>query len=223
MSMKDFIQILTRDLKVALRRWSELCNPLIFFLIVASLFPLAISPEASDLRGVGTGVLWISALLSSLLALDGLFRDDAEDGSMEQLVLSPVPLTIVIAAKILAHWLITGLPLVVIAPVIALSYYMPFDALTTLILALILATPTLSVLGAIGAALTVGLRRGGPIVGLLVLPLTGPVLIFGTLATDLAVQGESAAGPLYLLGALLALAIALGPLATSAAVRSSLE
>ena len=223
MNMRGFIQILTRDLKVALRRWSELCNPLIFFLIVASLFPLAISPEASDLKEVGTGVLWISALLSSLLALDGLFRDDAEDGSMEQLVLSPISLTIIIAAKILAHWLITGLPLVVIAPVIALSYYMPVDALTTLILALILATPTLSVLGAIGAALTVGLRRGGPIVGLLVLPLTGPVLIFGTLATDLAVQGESAAGPLYLLGALLALAIALGPLATSAAVRVSLE
>ena len=221
--MKGFIQILTRDLKVALRRWSELCNPLIFFLIVASLFPLAISPEASDLKEVGTGVLWISALLSSLLALDGLFRDDAEDGSMEQLVLSPISLTIIIAAKILAHWLITGLPLVVIAPVIALSYYMPVDALTTLILALILATPTLSVLGAIGAALTVGLRRGGPIVGLLVLPLTGPVLIFGTLATDLAVQGESAAGPLYLLGALLALAVVLGPLATSAAVRVSLE
>jgi len=222
-NMRGFIQILTRDLKVALRRWSELCNPLIFFLIVASLFPLAISPEASDLKEVGTGVLWISALLSSLLALDGLFRDDAEDGSMEQLVLSPISLTIIIAAKILAHWLITGLPLVVIAPVIALSYYMPVDALTTLILALILATPTLSVLGAIGAALTVGLRRGGPIVGLLVLPLTGPVLIFGTLATDLAVQGESAAGPLYLLGALLALAVVLGPLATSAAVRVSLE
>ncbi len=221
--MKDFIQVLTRDLKVALRRWSELCNPLIFFLIVASLFPLAISPEASDLKRVGTGVLWISALLSSLLALDGLFRDDAEDGSMEQLILSPVPLTIVITAKMLAHWLITGLPLVVIAPVVALSYYMPLDTLTTLILALVLATPTLSVLGAIGAALTVGLRRGGPIVGLLVLPLTGPVLIFGTRATDLAVQGESAAGPLYLLGALLALAIALGPLATSAAIRVSLE
>ena len=221
--MKGFIQVLTRDLKVALRRWSELCNPLIFFLIVASLFPLAISPEASDLKQVGTGVLWISALLSSLLALDGLFRDDAEDGSMEQLILSPVPLTIVITAKMLAHWLITGLPLVVIAPVVALSYYMPLDTLTTLILALILATPTLSVLGAIGAALTVGLRRGGPIVGLLVLPLTGPVLIFGTRATDLAVQGESAAGPLYLLGALLALAVALGPLATSAAVRVSLE
>ena len=221
--MKGFIQVLTRDLRVALRRWSELCNPLIFFLIVASLFPLAISPEASDLKQVGTGVLWISALLSSLLALDGLFRDDAEDGSMEQLILSPIPLTIVITAKMLAHWLITGLPLVVIAPVVALSYYMPLDTLTTLILALILATPTLSVLGAIGAALTVGLRRGGPIVGLLVLPLTGPVLIFGTRATDLAVQGESAAGPLYLLGALLALAVALGPLATSAAVRVSLE
>ena len=221
--MNGFIQVLTRDLKVALRRWSELCNPLIFFLIVASLFPLAISPEASDLKRVGTGVLWISALLSSLLALDGLFRDDAEDGSMEQLILSPVPLTIVVTAKMLAHWIITGLPLVIVAPVVALSYYMPLDTLTTLILALILATPTLSVLGAIGAALTVGLRRGGPIVGLLVLPLTGPVLIFGVRATDLAVQGESAAGPLYLLGALLALAVALGPLATSAAVRVSLE
>ncbi|MGE4657900.1 MAG: heme exporter protein CcmB [Gammaproteobacteria bacterium] len=221
--MQGFIQVLVRDLKVAMRRWSELWNPLIFFLIVASLFPLAISPEASELGRTGTGVLWVSALLSSLLALDGLFRADTDDGSIEQLILSPLPLTITVVAKMLAHWLITGLPLVAVAPLIALSFYMPLEALPTLVLALALATPTLSVLGAIGAALTVSLRGGGAIVGLLVLPLTSPILIFGTRATDLAVQGDSAAGPLYLLGALLALAVALGPLAVSAAIRVGLE
>ena len=215
--------VLRRDLRLAFRRWSELATPLMFFVIVASLFPLAASPGIAQLRDAGGAVLWMSALLSSLLALDGLFRADAEDGSLEQLILSPVPLGLIVLAKILAHWIVSGVPLVVLAPMLALSFYLPVDALPTLIVALALATPTLSVLAAIGAALTVTLRGGGAIIGLLVLPLTAPVLIFGTRATELAISGESVLGPLYLLAALAVFALSVGPLAASAAVRVAME
>ena len=216
-------QILQRDLRLAFRRWSELATPLIFFVIIASLFPLAASPDEAQLRQIGSAVLWMSALLSSLLALDGLFRADAEDGSMEQLILSPAPLGLIVLAKIVAHWTVSGLPLLVLAPLVALSFYLPVAAVPSLIAALALATPTLSVLAAIGAALTVSLRAGGTIIGLLILPLTGPVLIFGTRATELAAQGESVAGPLYLLAALAVLAVSLGPVIAAAAVRTALE
>jgi len=221
--MESFLLILRRDFRLAFRRWSELATPLMFFVIVASLFPLAASPDASQLRDSGSAVLWMSALLSSLLALDGLFRADAEDGSMEQLILSPAPLGLIVLAKILAHWVVSGVPLLLLAPLIALSFYLPADALPTLIIALALATPTLSVLAAIGAALTVSARGGGAIIGLLVLPLTAPVLIFGTRATELAVTGESTLGPLYLLAALAVFALSLGPLAASAAVKVAME
>lgn len=215
--------ILRRDLRLAFRRWSELATPLIFFVIIASLFPLAATPGEDQLRGIGAAVIWMSALLSSLLALDGLFRADSEDGSMEQLLLAPAPLGLVVLAKIVAHWAVSGLPLLVLAPLVAMSFYLPLAALPELIAALALATPTLSVLAAVGAALTVSLRAGGTIVGLLILPLTGPVLIFGTRATELAALGESVAGPLYLLASLAVLAISLGPLITAAAVRTALE
>jgi len=221
--MGGLMLVLRRDLRLAFRRWSELATPLMFFVIVASLFPLAASPGIAQLRDAGGAVLWMSALLSSLLALDGLFRADAEDGSLEQLILSPVPLGLIVLAKILAHWIVSGVPLVVLAPMLALSFYLPVDALPTLIVALALATPTLSVLAAIGAALTVTLRGGGAIIGLLVLPLTAPVLIFGTRATELAVSGESVLGPLYLLAALAVFALSVGPLAASAAVRVAME
>ena len=217
------LQILQRDLRLAFRRWSELATPLIFFVIIASLFPLAASPDEAQLRQIGSAVLWMSALLSSLLALDGLFRADAEDGSMEQLILSPAPLGLIVLAKIAAHWTVSGLPLLVLAPLVALSFYLPVAAVPSLIAALALATPTLSVLAAIGAALTVSLRAGGTIIGLLILPLSGPVLIFGTRATELAAQGESVAGPLYLLAALAVLAVSLGPVIAAAAVRTALE
>lgn len=218
-----FLRILERDLRLAFRRWSELATPLIFFVIIASLFPLAISPGEARLRSAGSAVLWMSALLSSLLALDGLFRDDAEDGSMEQLILSPAPLALIVLAKIVAHWAASGLPLLVVAPLLALSFYLPPVAAPGLIAALALATPTLSVLAAIGAALTVSLRSGGTIIGLLILPLTSPVLIFGARATELAAQGEPVAGPLYLLAALAVFAVSLGPLVAAAAVRTALE
>lgn len=221
--MDVFLLILRRDLKITFRRWGELATPLIFFVIVASLFPLALSPEEAQLRASGTGFLWIAALLSSLLALDGLFRNDLQDGSMEQLALSPAPLALIVLAKTLAHWLVSGVPLLVLAPFLALSFYLPVEALPTLVGALALATPTLSVLAALGAALTVSVRGGGAIIGLLVLPLTAPVLIFGARATDLAVHGESTLGPLYLLAALAVLALSLGPLACAAALRVGLE
>ena len=221
--MSDLANIIRRDLNIALRHWSELANPLVFFAIVATLFPLALSPDMSQLRDVGMGVLWVSALLSSILALDGLFRSDADDGSMEQLVLSPIPLSITVLGKTIAHWLVSGLPLVIVSPLVAMAFYLPVEAYGTLVTALLLATPTLSILGAIGAALTVTLKRGGGLLGLLILPLTSPVLIFGARATDLAAQGESAAGPLYLLAALAALGLSLGPLASAAALRVGLE
>jgi len=221
--MSVFTRMLERDLKLAMRRWSEFATPLIFFVIISSLFPFALSPEVAALRSAGTGVLWIAALLSSLLALDGLFRTDMDDGSMEQLILSPASLGLLVFAKICAHWVVSGLPLILIAPVLALSFYLPAESLPTLMFALLLATPTLSALAAIGAALTVGLRSGGTLIGLLVLPLTAPVLIFGTRATDMAVHGESALGPLYLLGALAAFSLSLAPLASAAAIRVSVE
>ena len=217
------LHILRRDLRLAFRRWSELATPLIFFVIIASLFPLAATPDEAQLRSIGAAVIWMSALLSSLLALDGLFRADSEDGSMEQLLLAPAPLGLVALAKIVAHWAVSGVPLLVLAPLVAMSFYLPLAALPELIAALALATPTLSVLAAIGAALTVSLRAGGTIIGLLILPLTGPVLIFGTRATELAALGESVAGPLYLLASLAVLAVSLGPLITAAAVRTALE
>lgn len=221
--MSAFNAVLMRDLRVAFRRWSELAHPLIFFIIVVTLFPLALSPTTAQLRDVGTGVLWVAALLSSLLALDGLFRADADDGSLEQLLLSPAPATIMVLAKVAAHTLVTLVPLILLVPLSALSFNIPLTALPTLALALLLATPTLSVLVALGAALTVSLRRGGSIVGLLVLPLAGPLLIFGTRATDLSINGEPTAAPLLFLGALAALAVSLGPLAIAAAVKVGLE
>lgn len=217
------LHILRRDLRLAFRRWSELATPLIFFVIIASLFPLAATPDEAQLRSIGAAVIWMSALLSSLLALDGLFRADSEDGSMEQLILAPAPLGLVVLAKIVAHWAVSGVPLLVLAPLVAMSFYLPLSALPELIAALTLATPTLSVLAAIGAALTVSLRAGGTIIGLLILPLTGPVLIFGTRATELAALGEPVTGPLYLLASLAVLAVSLGPLITAAAVRTALE
>ena len=221
--LEVLLHILRRDLRLAFRRWSELATPLIFFVIIASLFPLAATPDEAQLRSIGAAVIWMSALLSSLLALDGLFRADTEDGSMEQLILAPAPLGLVVLGKIVAHWAVSGVPLLVLAPLVAMSFYLPLAALPELIAALALATPTLSVLAAIGAALTVSLRAGGTIIGLLILPLTGPVLIFGARATELAALGESVAGPLYLLASLAVLAVSLGPLVTAAAVRAALE
>lgn len=221
--MSAFRAVVARDLKLSFRRWSELTNPLIFFAIVTSMFPLALSPDSTQMTTIGIGVLWVAALLSSLLTLDALFRNDAEDGSLEQLLLSPVPLGITVLAKITAHWLVSSLPLIAVAPLVALAFNLPLAALPTLLAALLLATPTLSVLSAVGAALTLGAKSSGSIIGLLVLPLATPLLIFGARATDLATYGEATAGPLYLLAAMAVLAITVGPLAVAAALRVGVE
>jgi heme exporter protein B len=212
-----------RDLRLAFRRWQQLAHPVAFFVMVATLFPLALSPEPSLLRNIAPGVVWVAALLSSLLALDMLLRADLEDGTLEQLTISGQPLAWLLLAKTLAHWLLSGLPLVIAAPVMAMALAAPGEASAVLMLALALGTGVLSFLGSVGAALTLGTRRGSVLLSLLVLPLAMPALIFGARATDLAMRGEDASGPLWLLAAMLVLAATLAPLAASTAVRISLE
>jgi heme exporter protein B len=221
--MKALAAVVRRDFRVALRRWGQLANPLVFFAIVATLFPLALSPDSEQLRGIGIGVLWVAALLASLLMLDALFQSDVDDGSMDQLLLSPTPLVGVVLARTAVHWCVTGVPLIAIAPLVALAFYLPLSVLPVLLASLIFGTATLSAFGAIGASLTVNLKFGGGLLGLLILPLTVPVLIFGSRATDMALHGESAAGPLYLLAAMMMLAVSLAPLATAAAIRTMME
>ena len=215
--------IVSRDLRLAMRHWDEVLQPLMFFVIVTTLFPLAISPSLDELRRIAPGVLWVAAMLSSLLALESLFRPDVEDGSMEQWALSGQPLAVMLLAKTLTHWLLSGLPMVLMAPVVSYALGMSSSAWPVVIGSLALGTGALSVLGAIGAALTVGVRRGSVLLALLVLPLEMPVLIFGARAIDLAMHGESAAGPLNLLAAVLLLFVSLGPLAMAAAMRISVE
>ncbi len=215
--------IVSPDLRLAMRHWDQVVQPLMFFVIVTTLFPLAISPSLDELRRIAPGVLWVAAMLSSLLALESLFRPDVEDGSMEQWALSGQPLAVMLLAKTLTHWLLSGLPMVLMAPVVSYALGMSSSAWPVVIGSLALGTGALSVLGAIGAALTVGVRRGSVLLALLVLPLEMPVLIFGARAIDLAMHGESAAGPLNLLAAVLLLFVSLGPLAMAAAMRISVE
>lgn len=218
-----FIATLKRELQLALRRRSDLVNPLIFFLMVATLFPLGVSPEPTLLAILAPGVVWVAALLATLLAMDSLFRSDFEDGSLEQILLSPQPLFVVVLGKVLAHWMMTGLPLTLMAPLLGVMLFLPAEGMTGLMLSLLIGTPTLSLVGAIGAALTVGLRKGGVLISLLVLPLYIPVLIFGTAAVEAALTGLPVGGHLALLGALLALGLALAPLAIAAALRISVS
>lgn len=212
-----------RDLLLAFRRREQALQPVVFFVMVTTLFPLALSPELADLRRVAGGVLWVAALLASLLALEYLFRADHEDGTLEQLLLSGQPLALLATARTAAHWTVSGLPLVVASPVLAVTLGVPAPALWTVAMSLALGTGILSALGAVGAALTVGVRRGGTLLSLLVLPLAMPALIFGARAVDLAIHGETARGPLLLLAAMCVLTVTLAPFATGAALRISAE
>lgn len=221
--MRTLGHIVARDVLLAMRRRADVATTLFFFVIVASLFPLGVGPEPKLLRAMAPGILWVAALLASMLSLGRLFDADYADGSLEQLMLVPEPLALVVIGKVMAHWLISGLPLVLIAPVIALQFDLPAGSLGTLLLALLLGTPLLSLIGAIGAALTVGVRGGGVLVSLLVLPLYVPVLIFGAGAVDASATGMDASGHLSILGALLLLGMVLAPWATAAALRISLE
>ncbi|MBI2379398.1 MAG: heme exporter protein CcmB [Gammaproteobacteria bacterium] len=217
--MHAFVAVLRRDLLLALRRRGDSLNPLLFFVLAVTLFPLGIGPEPQRLAEVAPGVLWVAALLATLLSLDSLFRADHEDGALEQLMLMPQPLSVLVLAKILAHWLVSGLPLLLMSPLLGVVLHLPEASFGALFLGLALGTPVLSLVGAIGAALTVGLRRGGMLLSLLVLPLYVPVLIFGAGAVAQAGMGLSYAGQLAMLGALLALSLSLAPLACAAALR----
>ncbi|WP_336983426.1 MULTISPECIES: heme exporter protein CcmB [unclassified Cedecea] len=214
-------RIFWRELQVVFRRGAEIANPLWFFLIVITLFPLGIGPEPQLLVRIAPGVIWVAALLASLMAMDKLFRDDFQDGSLEQLMLLPVPLPLVVLAKVTAHWVVTGLPLLLLSPLAALLLGLDFYGWQVMATTLLLGTPTLSFLGAPGVGLTVGLKRGGVLLSLLVLPLTIPLLIFATAAMDAASMHLPVEGYMAILGALLAGSATLSPFATAAALRVS--
>ena len=214
---------LRRDLLLVVRRKSEVLTALFFFVIVSSLFPLGIGPEPALLRKIAPGVLWVGALLATMLGLQRMFAADHADGTLEQMALSPTPLVWLVVGKIAAHWLVSGLPLVLIAPMLGLQFDLDASALGVLVLALLLGTPLLSLIGAIGAALTLGVRGGGVLLSLLVLPLYVPALIFGAGAVEAHISGMGAQGHLSLLAALLALAAFFAPWATTAALRIALE
>jgi|TARA_Y100001968_G_scaffold327867_1_gene373828 heme exporter protein B len=214
---------LKRDLTLMLRRRGEVLNPLVFFALVITLFPIGISPDPELLASIAPGLLWVAALLAALLSLDSLFRSDYDDGSLEQLLLAPQPLAALGLAKVAVHWLLTGLPLALMAPLLGIMLSLPAGSYAVLALSLALGTASLSLIGAIGAALTVGLARGGVLLSLLVLPLYIPVLIFGAGAVQAAIFGEGIAAHLAILGALLALALMLAPWAIAASLRISIN
>lgn len=215
--------IISRDLRLALRRRSDIVSALFFFVIVVSLFPLGVGPEPELLRKLAPGVLWVAALLSTLLSLPRLFADDHRDGTLEQLALAPQPLGLIVLGKVFAHWLVSGLPLTLLAPVLGIQFDLSSEALWTLAFSLLIGTPALSGIGAIGAALTLGVRGSGVLLSLLVLPLYIPVLIFGAGAVDAAVTGFGAQAHLSLLGALTLGGVFFAPWPTAAALRIALE
>jgi len=215
--------VVGRDLLIALRHRTDVLTTFFFLVIVVSLFPLGVGPEADTLREIAPGVMWVSALLAAMLSLARMFGTDYADGSLEQLVLTPQPLLVLVMAKVAAHWLTTGLPLVLIAPVLGLQFDLPADSLATLVWSLLIGTPVLSLIGAVGAALTLGVRGGAALTSLLVLPLYVPVLIFGAGAVTATVTGAGAVGHLSLLGAMLMIALVFAPWASAVALRISLE
>ncbi|MBM3733913.1 MAG: heme exporter protein CcmB [Acidimicrobiia bacterium] len=221
--MNPFFAIVRRDARLAFRQGTDTLMTLAFFVIAVVLFPFGVGPEPNVLARIGGGVVWVAALLASMLALERLFQADYEDGGLELLALAPMPLSAVALAKVLAHWLATGLPLAVAAPALGVMMNVPGDVFPVLIGALLLGTPTLSLIGAIGAGLILGARRGGVLLALLVLPLFIPVLVFGVSAVEMAAQGLSPAASLLILGGMFLAALALAPWAAAAAIRQALE
>lgn len=221
--MSRFAAIVRRDLRLALRQGMDSVMVVAFFVIAVVLFPFGVGPEPNVLARISAGVIWVAALLASMLALERLFQTDYEDGSLDLLALAPVPLEVVVTAKVIAHWLTTGLPLIVAAPLLAFLLNMGADGLWALVAALALSTPTLSLIGAVGAGLILGARRGGMLLSLLVLPLYIPILIFGVAAVDAAVAGFAVRPQFLVLAGLLLTALALAPWAGAAAVRQALE
>jgi heme exporter protein B len=215
--------VLARDLTLAMRRRADVLGSLFFFVIVVSLFPLGVGPEIKTLRMIAPGIVWVAALLACMLSLARLFAADYADGTLEHFLLSPDPLFVLVIGKVLAHWLVSGLPLVLMTPVLVLQFDLPIDSISVLAVSLLLGTPVLSLIGAVGAALTLGLRGGGTLLSLLVLPLYVHVLIFGAGAVEASASGLGAWPHLSLLGACLALALLFGPWATAVALRISME
>lgn len=218
---QGFAALLRRDLLIAFRQRSDLVNPLFFFIMVIALFPLGLGPEKSLLEKIAPGVIWIAALLSTLLSVDSLFRQDFEDGALELALLSPQPLFMLVLGKVVAHWLVAALPLILISPVLGAMLFMDGNTLQATLFSLLLGTPVLSMISAIGAALTVGLRKGGVLVAIIALPLYVPVLIFGTGAVQAASMGMPWGGQLAILGTFLILALTLAPAAIAAGLRIS--
>ena len=212
---------LALELRLAYRRRSELVNPLIFFLMVCALFPLAITPDHQELQKVAPGVIWVAAVLATLLSLDMLFRHDFDEGTLEQMLFSKQPLYLLVLVKVLAYWLLTGLPLVLMSPLLATMFYLPVDAYLTLMLSLLIGTPVLCLVGSIAAALTVSIKKSGLILSLLTMPLFMPVLIFGSSAVVASSQGLPSKGQLVLLLAFLVMGAVFAPLATATAIRIS--
>ncbi|MDP2176963.1 heme exporter protein CcmB [Methylicorpusculum sp.] len=222
-TLNAFVAIVRRDLLLAYRHRAELINPLAFFVLVVTLFPLGVGAEVELLKRIAPGVIWVAALLASLLTMDSLFRSDFEDGSLELMVMSPHPLSVLVLGKVTAHWLLSGAPLSLVAPLLAMMFNMDAEAIKILLLTLLLGTPVLSLIGAIAVALTVGLRKGGVLLAILVLPLYVPVLIFASNAVDAAMAGFPVSGQLYMMSAMLFLAITLTPWPTAAALKMSLS
>lgn len=222
-TLNAFLSVLRRDLLIAFRNRSEALNPLMFFVLVTLLFPLGIGPSPNLLQTIAPGVLWVAALLSALLSLDSLFRSDYQDGTLEQLVLGSQPLAIMVIARVVAHWLMSAVPLLLLSPVLAVSLNLSPNAMGTLIITLLLGTPIFSFIGAIGVALTVGLKSSGMLLALLIIPLYIPVLIFGAGAVDAAGAGLSVTGQIYILASLLMLSLTLAPIAIAAALRMSVS
>ena len=218
-----FLSLLKRDLRLAFRHKSEILNPLFFFVIVVTLFPLGISPEKQTLAEIGPGIIWVAALLAAMLSLDSLFRSDFDDGTLELMLLSEYPLSVMVLAKIIVHWLITGFPIIIFSPLLGTVMFLSPDAIVTLMITLLHGTPILRLKGAIGMALVVALKRGGMLLSLLVLPLYIPVLIFSANAVGSSMAGLSIVGQLYFLAAFMIFCLTLAPIATAAALRVSLE
>ena len=219
----SLVAVIKRDLVLAFRRRQDLANPLVFFVIVVSLFPLGVSPEKSFLATAAAGVVWVAALLATLLSLDSLFRADFEDGALEQMILSPQPLFLLVLGKVFAHWLVTGVPLILLSPILGLMLHLDEKLLGILVLTLIIGTPVLSLIGAIGAALTVGLRVGGVLLSLLILPLYIPILIFGTGTVQAAGAGMEYHAYLAIQGAIFMFSLVISPFAAGAALKISVS
>ena len=221
--MKIWWILVQRDLLMAWRRSSDIFSVVMFFVLAVVLFPLGVGPELDTLRKIAPGIIWVAALLAAMLSLDQLFQSDADDGSLDLLLLAPIPLETIVIAKCCAHWMVTGLPLILVAPILGILLNLPLSGLAVMMITLVISTPTISLLGSVGAALTIGARRGGVLVALLILPLLTPILIMSANAVDLALVGLNYTPLIALLGALFLICLVVCPFVAAVALRLAAE